>query len=78
LFRVDPPALKFTVVSTGELMEELTRQSAIADRPIALLEVSAVERDLNYEETKLVVKYKHGDCPHFSAAAFYCLRVHVW
>ena len=41
-------------------MEELARQSAIADRPVALLELSKVQRDANYEETKLMVIYKHG------------------
>ena len=40
--------------------EEVHRQSSIAQRSIALLEVSAVQRDNNYEETKLVVKYRQG------------------
>ena len=40
--------------------EEVNRQSSIADRPIALLELSEIQRDSIYEETKLVVAYRQG------------------
>ena len=38
----------------------MQRQSSIADRSVALLELSEIQRDSNYEETKLIVKYKQG------------------
>ena len=43
-----------------ELMEELHRQSSIAQRKVSLAELSSIQRDSNYEETKLVVKYRQG------------------
>ena len=43
-----------------ELMSEVHRQSLIAARPVALHELSEVQRDSNYEETMLIVKCKHG------------------
>lgn len=44
----------------GELMEEVTRQSSIARRPITLLDLREVQRDSNYQETQLITKLKQG------------------
>ena len=46
--------------SSGELMEEVNRQSSLANRVMVLSELHNVQRDAMYEETKLVVKYKQG------------------
>ena len=41
-------------------MEEVNRQSSLANRSMILSELHNVQRDAMYEETKLVVKYKQG------------------
>lgn len=41
-------------------MEEVTRQSSIARRPITLLDLQEVQRDSNYQETQLITKLKQG------------------
>ena len=50
-----------------ELQEEVHRQSLIAQRSIHMLDLSDVQRDSYYEETKLIVRYRQGKA---AAAAF--------
>ena len=42
------------------LTEEIERQSAIAKRSMALADLQGVDRDSNFEETKLAVKFRRG------------------
>ena len=41
-------------------MQEVNRQSSLANRPVNLLDLGGLQRDSMYQETKLVVKFRHG------------------
>ena len=41
-------------------MQEVNRQSSLANRSVNLLDLGGLQRDSMYQETKLVVKFRHG------------------